>query len=132
MAAGKQNMRANALQYTEAWSSQDPDAVASFYATDGQICINRGDVLRGRDAVREMAAGFCAEFPDLKLTCDAFRQAGDHAVFFWTLQGHHVETGNAVKVAGWEEWELDEDLKVKVSLGWFDADEYARQIAEGV
>ena len=26
-------------------------------------------------------------------------------------------------------WELNEDLKVKSSLGWFDAVDYARQIA---
>ena len=37
-----------------------------------------------------------------------------------------------MKVGGWEEWELDEDLRVKSSLGWFDAAEYERQIAEGV
>ncbi len=118
-----------AEQYAAAWSSGDPDAVVSFYALDGQICINRGDDLIGRDAVRDMAAGFCAEFPDLKLTCDFVRRAGDHAIFAWTLEGHHVETRNYVKVGGWEEWELNEDLKVKSSLGWFDAVDYARQIA---
>ena len=30
---------------------------------------------------------------------------------------------------GWEEWDLDADLKVKASRGWFDADDYARQTA---
>ncbi len=33
---------------------------------------------------------------------------------------------------GWEEWELDDNMKVKSSLGWFDAQEYERQIAEGL
>ena len=37
-----------------------------------------------------------------------------------------------VSVPGWEEWDLDADLKVKTSLGWFDAVEYDRQIQEGI
>jgi hypothetical protein len=33
-------------------------------------------------------------------------------------------------VVGWEEWELDADLQVTASRGWFDAD-YARQTGAG-
>jgi uncharacterized protein (TIGR02246 family) len=122
-----------ASAYTAAWSSGNPDAVASFYTSDGQISINRGDALKGRAAIAEMAAGYCAEFPDLALRCDTARHNGDgHALFGWTLEGTHSETGNRVKVQGWEEWELDGELKVKSSLGWFDAAEYERQIAEGI
>jgi hypothetical protein len=29
---------------------------------------------------------------------------------------------------GWEEWELDKEFKVKASLGWFDAEDCARQV----
>jgi hypothetical protein len=75
-----------------------------------------------------MASGFCAEFPDLVLTCDLVRSSGSHALFAWTLEGHHVETGNHVKASGWEEWELDERCRVKASLGWYDAEDYARQV----
>lgn len=115
--------------YAAAWSSGSPEAVASFYAEDGQIIINRGDVLKGRNAITEMASGFYAEFPDLVVHCNELRTAGDHAIFVWTLEGHHAETKNFVKVGGWEEWELDETGKVKSSLGWFDAAEYDRQVA---
>jgi uncharacterized protein (TIGR02246 family) len=45
-----------AKNYAAAWSSKSPEAVASFYADDGQISINRGDILKGRDAIVEMAA----------------------------------------------------------------------------
>lgn len=121
-----------ASEYSKAWSSKSPKAVASFYAADGQICINRGEILKGREAIEEMAAGFYAEFPDLIVKCDEMRTAGDHAIFIWTLEGHHAETKNFVKVGGWEEWELDQNTKVKSSLGWFDANEYERQISEGV
>ncbi len=85
----------------------------------------------GQEAIVEMAAGFYAEFPDLIVHCDELRTAGNHAIFVWTLEGHHAETKNYVKVAGWEEWELDENMKIKSSLGWFDAEEYDRQVAEG-
>jgi len=51
--------------------------------------------------------------------------------FGWTFDGHHAETNAFVTVSGWEEWDLGEDLKIKISLGWFDAEDYARQIATG-
>jgi hypothetical protein len=76
-----------------------------------------------------MAAGFHAEFPDLVILCDSIRTAGDHAIYVWTLQGHHAETKNFVRVGGWEEWDLDDDQKIKSSKGWFDAQEYDRQVA---
>ena len=47
----------------------------------------------------------------------------------WTFTGHHAETGNPLHVQGWEEWELGEDMKVTSALGWFDGEEYDRQVA---
>ena len=120
------------LDYAKAWCARSPEAVASFYAPDGQIRINGGDIYKGRAAIAHMAAGFYAAFPDLVVRCDDIRGAGQHAIFAWTLEGHHAETKKFVRVAGWEEWDLDEGLKVKSSLGWFDAAEYQRQIAEGI
>jgi uncharacterized protein (TIGR02246 family) len=132
MTLNPEDLKQMAASYSKAWSSGSPEAVASHYAHDGQISINRGDTIIGRAAIAEMAAGFYAEFPDLVVHCDDVRTAGDHAIFVWTLEGHHAETKNLVKVGGWEEWELDENMKVNSSLGWFDANEYERQIAEGV
>ena len=120
-----------ARSYAEAWCSKSPEAVAAFYAADGQICVNRGEPVKGRAALAEMAAGFYADLPDMVVICDEVRGAGSHAIFAWTFEGHHAETKNFVRVRGWEEWELDGDLKIRASLGWYDADDYARQIAEG-
>jgi len=78
-----------------------------------------------------MAAGFHSDVPDLVLQNDGIRSAGNHVVFLWTFTGHHVETGNPLNVSGWEEWELDDDMKITSSLGWFDALEYDRQVQEG-
>ena len=51
------------------------DALAVFYAKDGRIVINRGEPWEGRARVAEMAAGFFAEVPDLRLVCDELRCA---------------------------------------------------------
>ena len=118
-----------ARAYAAAWSSLEPSAVASFYAEDGGISINRGEVSKDRAQIAEMAAGFYAEFPDLVVRLDAFHGAGDHAVFHWTLEGNHSETANYVKVSGWEEWDLNAAGEVAFSRGWFDADNYDAQVA---
>jgi uncharacterized protein (TIGR02246 family) len=118
-----------AHNYAMAWCSGAPDAVALYYAEDGEISVNRGETSRGRAAIAEMAAGFYAEFPDLVVLCDEVRVSGNHAVFVWTLEGHHAQTKNFVRVGGWEEWELGDELKIKSSRGWFDAADYDAQIA---
>ena len=117
-----------AIAYTAAWNSGNPAAVAAHFTPEAHIIINRGDPHAGRAALEAMAAGFHAAFPDLKLTCDGIRSTGSHAVYLWTLEGHHAETRNFCKVSGWEEWDLDESMNVTRSLGWFDATDYQRQI----
>ena len=116
-----------AAAYTAAWNSKSPEAVASFYAEDGVIVINRGEPWQGRSRVADMAAGFYADVPDLTLTCDSVRAAGDHVIYVWTFTGHDAGTGNPLTIHGWEEWDMDADMKVKASCGWFDAEEYGRQ-----
>lgn len=118
-----------AAAYTDAWNTGKPDAVAAFFAPDGAIIINKGSPWQGRAGVAQMAAGFFADIPDLSLRCDAARGAGDHLVYMWTFAGTHSATGNTVSVAGWEEWDLDANGLIRLSRGWFDAADYARQTA---
>lgn len=129
MTVDPQKARSIANAYTAAWNSGSPEAVAGFFSPDGQIVINRGAPSVGRRGVAEMAAGFFADVPDLALVCDDVRCAGTHVAYFWTFTGTHASTGNPLRIVGWEEWDLDDDLKVTASRGWFDADEYARQAA---
>lgn len=131
MAINMRQLEEMATAYTAAWNSGNPAAVADHYAPGKGITINRGENQFGRDAMLAMAGGFMAEFPDLKLTCDFIRVAGNHAVFAWTLEGHHARTKNFVKVGGWEEWELDNQRRITNSLGWFDAEDYERQVSGG-
>ena len=116
-----------AAAYTAAWNSGSPEAVASFYAPNGKIVINRGEPWVGRKGIAEMAAGFFADVPDLQLACDAVRYAGDHVAYFWTFTGTHAATKNPLRVVGWEEWDLDGALRVIASRGWYDAADYERQ-----
>lgn len=122
-------VQAMAKAYTEAWCSGDPTAVANHYAEDGAIIINAGTPHAGREAITAMAAAFHAAFPGMKVICDDVRSNGSHAIFVWTLEGTHGESGNFVRLQGWEEWDLTDDLKVAASRGWFDAEDEARQIA---
>ena len=126
------DIRNMAERYAEAWSSHSPEAIASFYEEDGEISINNGEFTVGRAAIAEMAKGFYSEFPDLVVHMDDIRTAGHNAIFVWTLEGKHSETGKSVKVRGWEEWTLSDNILVSSSLGRFDAMEYDRQVAEGI
>jgi uncharacterized protein (TIGR02246 family) len=116
-----------AQNYTSAWNTGSPDAVASCFAEDGQIIINAGEPSQGRAGIAAMAAGFFAEVPDLALACDEIRGAGEHAVYLWTFTGTHKAHGHPVRISGWEEWTFDAAGMIKFSRGWFDAADYARQ-----
>ncbi|SIS92611.1 SnoaL-like domain-containing protein [Roseivivax lentus] len=118
-----------AKRYTEAWNSKVPENVAAFHAPTSGIVINRGEPSAGHEGLTAMAAGFHADVPDLHLSCDGIRGAGTHVVYMWTFTGHHAQTGNSLHVKGWEEWELNDEMKVTSSLGWFDGEEYDRQVS---
>ena len=49
-------------------------------------------------------------------------------MFLWTFTGHNSLTGTPLNVRGWEEWEIDDEMNITSSLGWFDGDSYERQI----
>jgi uncharacterized protein (TIGR02246 family) len=117
-----------AANYTAAWNTGRPETVAAFFAETGGIVINRGTPWQGRAGVAAMAAGFYADVPDLALVCDGVRAMGDHMVYLWTFTGTHSGTGRPLRISGVEEWDLGADLKVAASRGWFDAEEWGRQV----
>ena len=102
--------QALADRYGMAWSSQDPKLVAGFYADDGQISLNRGDPFIGCAALSKMAADFMATFPDMVRTIQIARLSGNHGLIAWSLEGHHADTKNHVKILGW-------DLNIFAPLG---------------
>ena len=127
-------VRTMAESYTEAWCSHSPQAVASFHADSSSLTINNGEPATGRQAIAEAAASFMNDFSDLDLLMNEVRVAGDHAVYLWTLEGTNDGpggSGHRVKISGWESWRLSSDGMIVQALGYFDAQEYARQIANG-
>ncbi|MCU1274165.1 MAG: putative ester cyclase [Bryobacterales bacterium] len=121
-------------RYTEAWCSQDPERVASFFSTDGSLSINGGARAVGRGAIREVVQGFMTAFPDLVLTMDDVRVEGGRAVYHWTFAGTNTGpggTGQQVLFSGFEEWEIGADGLIAGSLGHFDEADYQRQLEHG-
>lgn len=124
-----------AKRYASAWCSQNPDAVAAFYAEDGVITVNGGTPAVGRAGVAASAKGFMTAFPDLVVTFDKLKQTPRGVEFHWTLMGTNSGPGGTrkrVKISGQELWLFDQDGLVKESIGSFDTAEYNRQVTYGV
>jgi uncharacterized protein (TIGR02246 family) len=117
-----------ATRYAKAWCSQDPHAVASFFAENGSISINNGTSAVGRAAIAKEARAFMTAFPDMIVTFDKGEPRGDAVAFHWTLTGTHAETGNRVRISGFESWKIDKDRLIAESKGNFDAADYERQL----
>lgn len=118
-------------RYAAAWSGQDPDRFAAFYADSGSLIVN-GTPSVGRAAIRATAARYMAAFPDMRVVMDSISGEGDRAVFHWTWTGTNTGpggTGRPVRLSGYEEWTLDPDGLIAESNGHFDAAEYERQIS---
>lgn len=118
-----------AQKHCDAWSSHNPDAVAKRYSATTSFGMNGGEPMTNRTEIANMAAGFIADFPDLVLACDTVLVADHHMVYARTFEGHHTKTGKLVRFSGWEEWDLDDQLEVSKSLGWYDVSDYERQVA---
>jgi hypothetical protein len=123
--------KALATRYTEAWCSQTPARVASFFAENGSLTINAAPPSVGRTAITADARGFMSAFPDLVISMDSIEPHGAGFVYHWTLTGTNTGpggTGNRVRISGYEEWTIGADGLISASLGHFDEADYARQL----
>ena len=119
-----------AERYTAAWCSREPAQVAQHYADDGSLVINGGTPSVGRTEITAAAKSFMDSFPDLQVLLDEVRQGPEGLEYHWTLDGTHAQTGNHVRVSGYELWQLGEDV-IQKSDGHFDQTEYDKQVANG-
>ena len=117
-----------AERYTAAGCSGDPAQVARHYAGDGSLTINDGMPSVGTADITVAAKAFMDAFPDLTVLFDDLRQGPNGTVYHWTLDGTHAETGNHVRVSGYELWDLGDGV-IRSSRGFYDQDEYDRQVA---
>lgn len=117
-------------RYAAAWSSQDPERLASFYAEDGTLTVN-GNPSVGRETIRATAGTFMAGFPDMRVTMDSIVGEGARATFYWTWTGTNTGpggTGRSVELQGYEEWTLGPDGLIVASDGHYDEAEYRLQV----
>jgi uncharacterized protein (TIGR02246 family) len=123
------------MRASEAWSSQDPEGVASCYEPTATLTINRGKPSTGRVELAETAASYMQAFPDLRVSVDHVLVAGDSVFWVWTLTGTNDApggTGNRVRVSGIEVWTMGASGLVANSIGYYDAATYERQLAHGI
>ena len=125
------DIRKMAEGYTQAWCSRSGEAVASFFAENATSIINAGEPTVGRSEIAKAMGAFFDEFPDLVLHMDSLRTGGNQAIYLWTLEGTNSGTGNFVRVPGWQNWRLSDDLLIETADGGYDAEVYDKQIREG-
>jgi steroid delta-isomerase-like uncharacterized protein len=120
--------------YTAAWCSQDAARVASFYAEDGSLSVNDAAPAVGREAITAVAQEFMTAFPDMKVFFDELLMEDNGATYHWTLTGTNTGpggTGRAVRISGYEVWEIGADGLIACSRGNFDSEDYRRQLEGG-
>ena len=118
--------------YTDAWNSQKPENVASFFAKDGSLTVNSGSPLIGREAITEFARSFMTAFPDMKLTMDKLLIKPEETQYHWSFVGTNTGpagNGNRVEFNGFERWTFNEEGLIKSSIGKFDEEDYNRQLS---
>ena len=113
-----------AARYAKAWCSQNPESVAAFFAENASLTVNGGQPT----PALEIARGFMRDFPDMTVTFDKLETRADRTAFHWTLTGTYAETGNHVRISGYELWKIGNDGLIAESSGHFDAAEYERQL----
>jgi len=124
-------LREFATRYTAAWCSQDAARVASFFAENGSLKINKGEPSVGRVAITAAAQEFMTAFPDMIVEMDDVTADAGGAVYRWTLTGTNTGpggTGKTVRISGYEEWTIGPDGLILKSLGHFDEADYHRQL----
>lgn len=125
-----------ATNYTAAWCSQNPAAVAAHFSPTGSLTIN-GSASIGRDAIAAAAQSFMSAFPDLHVHMDSLETHDPtHATYHWTLTGTNTGpngTGHRVRISGYEQWTLTPGPTplIAESQGHFDAAAYQHQLAHG-
>lgn len=120
-----------ATAYAEAWSSQDPEELAEFYAEDGELIVNDGEPAIGREGIEAKAESFMKDFPDMEVKLVKLVEQGDKVRFHWHWTGTNTGpggTGRRVDLRGHETWTFDENGLIVESRGSYDETEYRRQV----
>ncbi len=125
------NLKDFGNEYANAWSSQKPERVADFFASDASLQVNDGEPAVGTEAITNVAKGFMDAFPDMVVAMDSLITKSNKIRFYRTLTGTNTFFGgteNKVKISGFEEWTMNKEGLVRESKGHFNAEEHNRQL----
>ena len=122
----------------DAWNAHDPDAVAAFYAEDAKIYdVGFPEPLRGRQAMRDLAAGYMAAFSDLHVEVSKPIVSGNRSAQEWKITGTNdgalmgrPATGKSATTYGCGTAEFGDDGLVHSGSSYWNASALARQLGE--
>ena len=120
-----------ATAYAEAWSSQNPQMIATFYSVDGSLQVNDGEPSVGHEAITQSVRRFMSAFPDMVVKLVELRRVDDQVRFHWHWTGTNTGpggNGNSVDLYGYEQWTMDDNGLILKSIGHYDEAEYQRQM----
>jgi uncharacterized protein (TIGR02246 family) len=126
-----EELNAFGTRYAAAWSSQNPDELASFYSGNGMLVVNDGTPSVGREAIAATAEAYMSAFPDMVVRMDSVVRMNDRVNFHWTWTGTNTGpegTGASVHLTGYEQWTFNEEGLIQLSDGHYDQEEYERQM----
>ena len=119
------------VEYETAWRSLVPENPFSFQAKDCIVTVNDGEPMISVEERLNGIIGFLDAFPDLIITMRDILDEDRGIVFYWNLKGTNSGAGgkgNRVDIDGCEVWKLNNGNKIVELKGYFDAEEYERQV----
>ncbi len=115
----------------DAWNSHDPDKVVGSFTPDVEYQdVAFGLTAHGSAELRNMAAGFFKNVPDMKLEIVSSSIDGNHGSVEWVFSGTDVglfKTGKKFSVRGASLFELKGD-KFSRNKDFYDAATIMRQV----
>jgi len=127
----KDELKSFGIEYEAAWRSLVPENPFSYQAKECTVTVNDGEPMIAAEERLGGIIGFMEAFPDLLITMKDIVEEDRGTVFYWNLRGTNTGsggTGNKVDIDGCEVWKLDNENKIVELKGYFDAEEYERQV----
>ncbi len=123
----KKKLKSIGEKYAEAWSSNNPANVASFFSYRGALIVNDDILTAGRNNIAKVAERFMSAHPDMIVTMESMTTKLKGMEFHWTLTRTNsgpTGTGEKVRISGIELWQIDNDGLISISKDNFAAEEH--------
>jgi ketosteroid isomerase-like protein len=102
----------------DAFNRHDVDAIASYFADDGQFLTARGphsfgNRITGPKQIADYLARRYKTIPDMRWEDEVHFVSGNRALSEWTVKGT-MTTGETIDWTGCDVWKFDDQGKIKV------------------